>query len=255
MRFSSLDTVVRDTCSLMGDENAENYIRVARSARLVLEELHLLAIPYLKSDWYTISDNYTIALPDDCVQVMRVATLDHLNRVHILGEDPRLRRVKATEYEAPIACDNPDLEVQNTPSGTAYQTVTFYNLNARGNYVGELYGKRERAFTDGVYRWDKQTNILELGSGSEICAGAQLLVEYKSDFGEDMHRLVPQEWSIAISYRIMQLLSAWKDPGKSESLFRNFLRNYQTIKRQSQFMDIKQWTSAIDESRYGAPKW
>ena len=131
----------------------------------------------------------------------------------------------------------------------------FLNLNSRGQYIGEYYGLRNRQFLNGTYRWNKETNCLEFGDGSEIYAGAQMIVEYKSDFGEDMHRLVPKEWAIAISYKIMEMIAAWKDPSKSEAMSRKFIREYQTIKRQAQYMDLKQWHSAIEEARYGGPKW
>jgi hypothetical protein len=234
---------------MMGDEQAERYVTVARSLNHVAEELHLLAIPYFQSEKFLISDNLTVALPKSVIRVLKVAVLDSHARLWLLGQDKNLRRVKANEDAAPVTC--PPTEAGTATSDDA---VVFHNVITGGS-LGEQYGLVERAFTSGSWRHDPLTNILEFGSGLFVTAGNGILVEYKTDFGEDKHRLIPKEWFHAIYYRVLQMLTAAKQPGASQVNFQQFVREYQTVLRASQNVSIEEWEKEVREARYAAPKW
>jgi len=261
LRFTTLDTVVRDVCSMMGDAEFKEYVRVARLGRHVLQELNLLAIPSYRSDWYTIGSSFTVALPSDCIQPTKVGTLDNNGRINLFGTEDRLRIQLDNELDNPVSCDNPDLDHGSTTStttinaSTAGSGVWFSNVNSRGEYIGELYGLRQRPFTNGVYRYDKERNLIEFGVGSAIYEGQQVIIEYKAALGEDQYKLIPVEWSTAIMYRTLQHLDAFKRANVSQVHFRQFLREWATIKRQAQAKPIKEWVAAIEQARYGSPKW
>lgn len=258
MNFITLDQLVRDFCStFLADEKADQYVRVARTIRVILEELHLLAIPFVQTKEFTISDSYTVALPADCIKPLQVGSMNSAGRLNVFAQDIRIRRSTKNAIDNPVDCDNPDhdqpLNVSTVQSTTP--SLVFFNYSSRGGHIGELYGYRHHAGVVGTWRWNQSLGLIEFGDGTDVYSGATVIVEYKSSFGEDIHRLIPSQWQTAISYRAMQHLNAGKSPGASDAHFRQFLREYQTIKRAMAHKSPKEIHEVIESARYGSAKW
>lgn len=258
-RFKTLDQIVRNICSMIGDTQNEGYVRVARLAVQVLEEVNLMGIPQVKTVQVEIGDNLTATLPDDLILVSKVGNVDGNGNIYLMGRDDRIRRVDEYERLNPVSCD--DVEPVNIPTFVPQERVVFYNyynyngLNRWGEYIGERYGVIDRHFLAGTYRYNSSLNILEFGSGYDIVPGNKVFVEYKATMGDDVHRLVPLEWETAIQYRTLQHLTAAKDPPASAAHHRQFIREYYKVKRLLQTMTIQDWQAAIEEARYGAVKF
>lgn len=253
----TLEALVRDYCAIvLGDMKADQYVRVARTMRVVLEELHLLAIPFIQTKELTITDALVAVVPPDCVKPLQIGTLNSDGRIQIFGHDHRIRRTATNDIDNPVDCDNPDYDQTLTSTVPApTDGIVFFNFNGRSGYIGELYGLRRRAFANGTWRWNQAEGVIEFGSGSLIWAGQTVIMEYKSTFGEDIHRLVPKQWQNTINARTSQLLNSNSNPNKAEMQFRQFLREYQTVKRHMQNVPLAELQAHIEEARYSAPKW
>lgn len=253
----SLDTLVRDFCVVVhGDMNQEQYVRVARAMRIVLEEIHLHAIPYIQSREFTISDSLTVALPADCVKPTQVGVMNSSGNIESLGQDLRIRRTYLNNIDNPVSCDNPDYDQElSNPSAPAAESLIFFNFANRDGFVGELYGLRARQHVNGTWRWNQAEGVIEFGSGEAIWSGNTVIVEYKSDFGEDIHKMIPKQWQQAINYRTLQMLTASSNPRASQAHFQQFKTEYFTVKRYMQHKSPEQLQAIVDEARYGAVKF
>lgn len=252
----SLDKMVRDFCAIaLADLKAEQYVRVARAMQIVLEEIHLHAIPYIQSKQFTIADSLTVALPADCVKPTQVGVMNTSGNIEALGQDLRIRRTYLNEIDNPVSCDNPDhdQELSNASSPSA-ESLVFFNFSSRDGFVGELYGLRNRQHVNGTWRWNQAEGVIEFGSGEAIWAGNTVIVEYKSSFGEDIHKMIPKQWQSAINFRTMQFLTM-ANPRVSQMHFQQFKTEYFTVKRYMQHKTPEQLQAIVDEARYGAVKF
>lgn len=258
MRFISLDQLVRDFCIIqLDDPNFEQYVRVARTARIVLEELNLLVIPFVKTIPVTISAGLTIGVPDDCIMPLQLGKMRKDGRLEILHPDINVRRVASNEAQNEPGCDNEDLDQEVTVPGLISDSslgAPFINFSHPGGGLGELYGFRDRRHWLGSWWFNKSSGTIELGTGAEVYEGNALFLEYKATMGEDIHRLIPQEWQNVTSWRILQLLTSASNPRASQANFQQFKIEYSTIKRNSQHLGPKYWEAAINEARYGSLK-
>lgn len=255
MRFVTFDTVVRNICSDMGDVNADGYIRIARCLQVVLEDLNILAFPIVRSEEFTIGDGLTVVLPDDCILPLQVGTLDALGRITLLGQEDRLRRVLKSQAANEVSCDNPDLD-QDTSTTSTGSDVIFFNFTATGNYVGERYGKTNRQHLNGLWRYNKELNLIEFGSGYRVFSGGKVIIEYKASMGDDIHRMIHSEWQPAIKAKTMSDLAAATGQVRvSEFHHQRFLRAYQTLKRMIANQSPQQLRATFLESISGAAKW
>lgn len=228
MKFTTLDSIVRDICSLLGDTNNEQYIRVARVAADAIEQMNLVAFPNIKSDVFTISDNLTVAMPEDCVAIIRVGFIDNRGMIYVMDRDDRIRRVDKYQYENQ-GCE-PEKQVPQVGTFVDPYAYPFLNLSSRYEYIGERYGVSTRQSLMGVYRYNNSMNVIEFGDGSMVAPGVDIVVEYKTTLGDDIHKMIPSEFKIAIQYRAMSLLTAMTNPSLSRSNYDMFLREYRTAK-------------------------
>lgn len=253
----SLDALVRDFCVIqLGDLKQEQYVRVARAMRIVLEELHLHAMPHVQSKQFQISDSLTVAAPPDMVKPLQIGTLDMAGQYQPFGQTTRIRRQAANDMDNPVDCDNPDHD--GTLSSTVPSPadgIVFFNFTGRSGYIGELYGLRKRAFQNGQWRWNQSDGVIEFGTGSYIWSGQTVILEYKSDMGEAVHYMVPKVWQNAISFRTLDLLTSGANPRAAQQHFNRFKTEYYTIKRTMQNVSPAEFHAAIEEARYGSVKW
>jgi hypothetical protein len=245
---------------MMGDLEYTRYMQVMRASLQVMEELNLMVLPFYETIQEQITSNYTISLPKDTIKVLRVGTLSDSGQFYPLGEDESMRRVQRNISQEDPNCEE-DASDSNlvTASGDAYSIpvsdICFFNFNSRGGYYGEYYGLKNRQFLNGTWRHNKQINVLEFGTGGDIQIGQTVLIEYKKAMGADAHRLVPVEWKNAIYFRVIQLLSAFADPGASRAHYQQFVTEYRNVKRQALRMNAKDMLAMIEEQRQGGPKY
>lgn len=259
-RYKTLDYIVRNICALKGDTQAEGYADVMRVAIQVLEEIYLLGVQVVRSEWLTIGDNLTVTLPQDLILVTKVGNLDSNGNLYLMGRDDRIRRVAQFDQLNEVNCNDPET-INNIPlpvvtgADVTAPAFVFFNVNRNGENIGEAYGRRNLQHLSGTWRYNRELNVLELGTGYNLYPGEQVLVEYKSTMGDGVHSLIPLEWETAIQYRVFQHQTAYRDPAASERHHRQFVREFSKTKRILQNMTLDQWQSAIEEAQMGAPKW
>jgi hypothetical protein len=111
--FVTFDELVRMICSYLNDDEASKlYVKVTRFLALALEDLALKTLPNVKSVILPIEDNFTINLPDDFLDIVKVGVCCHNREIKLLG---RNRSLCKTSFPKPavIECCTCDKEEGN----------------------------------------------------------------------------------------------------------------------------------------------
>lgn len=259
--FVTFDETVRLICSYLNDDEASKlYTKVTRFLGLALEDLSLKILPNIKSVILPIQDNFTINLPDDFLDIVKVGVCCHNKQIKVLGRNHKL--CKTSFPKTPVieccTCDKEeDSEHTLTDSGNCCTACTFHNLDSsvgRGNFyfAGHyqyLYGYQPKnQFVTGTYDVDFDNNRLILGDGCEVKVGGDLVVEYSAALSGDKFKLIPRGARSTLMYKVAHMITS------RESDLRSFKREYYELKRSYDRYTLEDWMAAIRPGYHSAPK-
>lgn len=220
--MKSVLDVARIVCTMAGDTTFDTVVATGRLVSSVMDELGLLVLPFYRSEIYTIEDNMTVSLPKDCLLVEKVGVLDCDGRVLWMGRDMNLR-VQAKNEAEKCTCD--------ADTQDPCPVCDFRNVFIGGMWRGEMYGRRTAEFINGMFRYDRQRNVIEFGSGYDTDPGTQVLVEYKSELTPGEYQSVPNDHVLMLAFRTSQLLNLNARPASAQAFEREFRRSMNMLKR------------------------
>lgn len=259
--FVTFDEMVRMICSYLNDDEATKlYTKASRFLALALEDLALKTLPNVKSVILPIEDNFTINLPDDFLDIVKVAVCCHNREIKLLG---RNRNLCNTSFPIPAAiecctCDKKEGSDETLLDDTnCCNACTFHNVDisvGRGawyftNDHTYLYGYQPKdQFITGTYDVDVDNGRLILGHGCEVKVGADLVVEYSAALSGDKFKLIPRQARTALMYKTAHLITS------RDSDLRSFKREYLELKRSYDKYSLADWIAALRRGYYSAPK-
>ena len=205
-KFDTLDNVVIDICSNLGDNDGRMYIEIMRLVRRALDELQFTTMPTFKSILFEMKDNYTIELPDYVKGVTKVAYCDGERIIHLGNkkflERPdlavRINSCTCTESEATDLLKETDTTVESYCSNCC-----FHNYWHNGRF-GEVYGLTPKSFEGGNWRYDYERNRIVFDSGTQIKPGNEYLCECEVQTGNEKIMLIPRDMYQTVRYRVLQ---------------------------------------------------
>lgn len=246
MNFLSFDSVVRQICRNMDDPTAQNYLKVATTLKTVIDQLNIHVFRNFKTDQLVINDNLTVDLPAGCAVVTKVGTLTSKGTIQVFGYDGGLVKL----------ADTPDCgcSEESATSSSSCPACTFHSC-WMGGYYGELYGYRQAQFPNGRWREDYANNRIILGSGYDVEAGGMVLMEYKSSMdNEDAMMQIPSDAYAMLMMRTFQIMTSFSNPGASRAHAQSFKVEYDTYKRASSNVSVKDIISAFRGQHMSAVK-
>lgn len=257
MRFMTFDADVRDICSAMGDDNARMYPRVGKQLRRILDLMNLTTYQTYSTDEFEIGENLNIDLPDNVMEVQKVGVIVD-GQLVVMGYNDKIRRSATAEYDAKNGCtcggkkETTVTSPETTSTSNDYCPVCcFQNVNWGGRMYGEIYGIRPDRFQNGTYRWDRNTNTLEFGSGYDIDAGSKVWVEYKSSLKKSDYNEIQSEMYFCLMFMVQYVLNAASNPQLSAYAMTEFRRHHHQLKTFYQRRNIEDYFDAV-VSNYSA---
>ena len=236
MKFLKFDDVVRDICSSMGDDNASGYLRVARQLRRTLEMLNLTVYQTYETQEFEIGSNLTIKMPDETLEVQKVGIISE-GQLVIMGYNNHIRRAAKITNDAATSCTcggkTETIVVETVKTEDVLNSCPvccFQNVSWNNCLYGEIYGIRPDRFPNGEYRWDRNTNLVEFGSGWDIKAGSKVWIEYKTALNTADYQEIPSEIYFCLLFFVQYILSVSTNPGAANFLMTEFRRHYNQLK-------------------------
>lgn len=235
----------------MGDDNAKYYLRVSKQLRRVLDMMNLTVYQTYETKEFEIGLNLTVSLPDETLEVQKVGIIQDGELV-IMGYNDNIRRAAAAENDAKNACTcggqstTTSVVTTSTTSDNSYCPVCcFQNVHWDGRVYGEMYGVRPDRFQNGTYRWDRNTNSLEFGTGYDIESGSKVWVEYKVSLNKGDYNEIPSEMYLCLAFLVMYLVYFVVDRNLSADAMTEFRRHYHQLKLFYQRRNIEDYFAAI----------
>ncbi len=242
-KYDTLDSLTRDICAIgFNDPEARDYLMVSRAVHRAVEQLNFLISPPIKTQELTINDNYTVDLPSDAVDVLKVGIITD-GIIRIMGRNDHLYNLEVIQDEADYGCSCNETEETTTTTTTqqACMACTFHN-----SPNGELYGLRPKMFQNGQYRYDPIYNRLIMGSGYDIETGGKVVVEYISMTTADDLCLIDKRLFPCIRQRVVSWLKQNSSPTESRIADQLFKREYSLAKRLlTDTYSIQDWAAAF----------
>lgn len=258
MRFLPVDTLVRTICAANGDTVGSDYARTLRLLQVSMRELNLF-IPVIRSELFTIGTDYTVQLPDYVVDILKVGALtESTNEIRHLGRNERLRvgQQNIAAAEEACTCGGSSASTSTTSTdivdGGWCAFCGFNNVWLGGRYFGEFYGRRPNNFPNGTWRFDRDLNKIELGSGTDVTVGGKLLVEFRSSLTEPEYAQFPYECEQPLMWRTLQLLNQ-AQPGVAMGQFQQFKITFTQMQERYKRYTADDWVAAYRGQRHSAP--
>ena len=221
MKYRTIKSVALDLCALhLGDPEGNKEALAIRAIALVMDELSLHINANIVSEKKVIGANFTIQMPESCIDVLKVGVVDNGGRIRIMGRDERIRR--EVPEVAGCSCGNSETQTDEECSACC-----FHNLVDGNFYKGELYGYKPVLFKNGTFRYNEKQNRLEFASGYDVYDGAEVLVEYRAALGGNEYNLIPSPFALAL----IRKAAAEIDTRNSERHMREFNRAYSAYKQ------------------------
>lgn len=238
--FEIADTVILDICAALGDaEGKYKYVEVARNFKRAMHDLNSWILPtYIRSKELTISSNMTVELPSDCLEVLKVGVCTR-DGIYFLNYNNKLYK-RDPKYFDCCDCGEDDNYCNPYKKEKSCTKCTFHNVDIQhGSYlhdgarpfVGKLYGLRPNVDFAGTWKHDQQFNRLIMGSGVNVCPEANIILEYKSDGGDELYALVPRNAFLTLRYRVMQWMNEMTAPNLAGDFERKYQKEYSRFKR------------------------
>jgi hypothetical protein len=232
-RFITLDDFVRNVCAVMDDHECLQYAKCVRMSKMTLGELNML-LPYIKSELFEIESNFTIQMPDDTIDVLKVGYLDSNRQLRVLDKNDNLRVLVASENE----------ECGVDGSSVLANPVSFVNCYVNG-MNGEMFGYRYKGGDVGTWRRNIERNLIELGGGSEVSVGSKLLVEYRTATSNEDIWLIPAESEPAVRWKVLQMMNLSSNQSLSRDAFEFFKISYAQLQDRYRRYSLEDWMLAI----------
>lgn len=213
MKFLTLDQAIRDICGIGGLDAGTKYIPMARNVRLALNEMNMSLLPSVGSGRYTVLDNLSVSMPDDCIEVLKVG--------YVSGDSICIMHRKEIPESTGCSC-----ETEVVAEECTYCNFFGYNYA----YDSVYYGLKRKPVQQ-FYDFDPKTSLLSLEG---VSAGKTVYVTYKSCLSEDTYSAIPSEVMPVLTYRALETYSVSKSELAKASYYRNLLRgavnDYKTFK-------------------------
>jgi len=248
MRFRTISDVARDICAIaLGDPEGTKLAVCARTLRNVLDELNVHINANIVTKRFEIADNFTLGMPNDTMDVLKVGALTDNGRLRIMGVDEGIKRDVPT-----TGCSCSSTESSDTE--TLCSACCFHNA-AWGSSYGELYGYRPPTFPNGMFRYNKRDNRIEFSSGYDVSAGAEVVVEYRAALGGEEYNLIPAEIVNALTFRVSEILNMSSRPGVAQANYQAFARSYYAYKSAQNPYTDADLVAALRGESMSAPKF
>lgn len=246
MKFRTLREVALDLCIIhLGDPEGAKTALAVRALRSVLDELSIHINANIVSKYFTISENYTVQMPADTMDVLKVGVMDTCGRIRWMGTDYGVRR----DIPQTSGCSCTD----TTSTDEVCSACTGHNFFGEGKYgVREHYGYRVPYFPNGTFRFNEKENRIEFGTGYDIAAGAQVLVEYREAYGANEYNLIPAPFAVAVMHKAAALIDM--RPGVAASHMNEFRRAYTAYRNGKFTLTADELVSALKGEFMSAPK-
>lgn len=246
-KFDTLDSLTRDICAIgFNDPEARDYVMVSRAVHRAVEQLNFLITPPIKSVELTINDNYTVDLPGDCVEPIKVGVIVN-GILRIMGRDDNLYNLAVIQNTPNFGCDCNTIV---TTSSTVDTSESCHVCTFHGSHLGELYGLRPRMFSNGKFKFDSAFNRLIMGSGYDIEAGGSIVVEYISMTTADDLCLIDKRLFPCIRSRVVSWLKQNSNPSESAIADRHFKVEYRLAKKlMTDQYSLADWAAAFRGER------
>lgn len=253
MKFITIDDIVRDICIVNLDNNMGMYARVLRAVRTAVDQVNLTYLPVVKSELVEVDTNLIAPLPQDVITVLKVGMITSTGRLTRLIQDPRIRREQYNTMTEDLPefcdCEQPPTGVIEVPTFTPYQvsagvfaSSVFFNVSWNGTFYGELYAANNGMDSEGGWRYNEASNVLEMASGTLVEAGVKVLVEYKS--ASESYQLIPKVARTTITMYALYLIFS-TDPGRSSFYMNEFRRHARQMKHDLAPFDLLAVTNAV----------
>lgn len=236
MRKRKFDDVIMDICAAASDPSGRHKVAFSRFLRNAMEEMNLYAMPTSESQLMRIGDNLTVKLPDEAIDFIKAGVVDESGQIRVLGVNDKLRRSVKSAVPTSCSCG----KATSTASAAAPAVpcdycsfLLFPSVWGYGSYYGERYGLIPNSFPNGEVRYDRNSNTLEFGSGYDISAGGEVVVEYKLAVGAKSLDEIPSEMTNILLHKVLSTWFASKSPDTSAYHFQMFQRHYEQFKRLS----------------------
>lgn len=250
MKYRTLDSVAFDLCSFhLGDPEGTKKSVAVRALRAVMDELSLHVLVNVVSEFKAIAADYTISMPAPCMDILKVGVMGADNRIRIMGRDNLLR--VATEQPVQCSCESSESSESEEPC----PACTFHWYGWGSGAYGEVYGYRPPQFPNGVFRYNKQQNRIEFGSGYDVYDGSQVLVEYQAALEGEGYNLIPSPFVVALTHKAAAMLNSSSRPGVAAYNMQEFRRAYNAFKAGTATYSLDDLIAAIKGESMSSPKF
>ena len=238
--FSSVDRVVRDILSSIGDSKADGYVMCRRQVSRSLADLGTIVFNESQCAAVEVGDDFTIPMPPDCSVPLR------LWKDTELGPRP-LGRLQPLSSD-PIDCDcepqedcssilQPEAGASTADAGQALSSGI--RVDGYFDYFCQSFRSNTDVFENGKWREDPANNRISLTSGYYVFPGSKLTLLYRTFTDKDAEFLIPDTWYEALRCHVLWNVYQTKDPNKAE-MFRRTMRMHIDNAKQNK---MAEWSS------------
>lgn len=243
-KYMCFDELTRDICLYLGDKDARHYATTARFVIQAIRQINLHFVPSIKTVKLVVGDNMAVRAPIDLDLISKMAVCCGGQLKIILNND----NLCMPDQEVVSCCDCPPVENDigdkckeelHKKQSCGCQKCTFHNFDPtyqmRGvdgsfHTINYLYGYSPKNY-NGSYRYDVASGLIVFGSGCDIQAGTEVMLEYKASASIDQLTVIPRS-----AYQVICHYSAWKikmdkRPNEAELERLNFLRESGEFKK------------------------
>lgn len=240
MKLRSFASVVNHICSVnLDDDSGKLRGKVSQALRACLDEFGAHLPTPIRSNYFTVSDSLTIALPTEVSQVTKVGTMCN-GAWTLMSRNESVRRVTIE------ACSCSDT------AGESCAACTFYNVPMGATALGELYGVKANGIQRAEFRYNRDENRLEFGSG--VSSGDQILVEYKTVGSDEDLALIPGEWVNMIGFYVAFAVNQQHRSGVAANNYAAFQSSWNALKAANNPYTGKELIAALMGESMPAPK-
>jgi hypothetical protein len=267
-RYDTFDTVVRDICAYLNDPDAtKKYAQVSRFLLRAMEDLKFQVVGNIKSVLLTIGNNLTAPLPEDYNVVSKIGVCCKSGQLRILHSNDKLC---IPEEEVWTCCDCECPTSINDKNHKGCPSCTFHNMidptqlysgigtmatsdflwfNGLFNYP-YWYGSHSQSFS-GTYRIDDYNNQIVFGTGTDICPGATVVMEYNSALKDSQYGFIEKKYFQVLLHKTATFLTKG---GEQQLEQRNFRREKNNIRRMEQSVTLEDIVYYLQKGLSSAPR-
>lgn len=258
MIFEQLNIVAKDLCEIaLNDPSHKHFMPVLKNCVRELRDLNMLVLPSFKTIEKEVSDNLTVALPDDCMLALKVGVCSNGEIIEIFTSED-----VCVPSETACTCNSTNTTSSETASEDFYSgphrcsfCTFYYNDNRGGTQFHEAYWVRPGMGSMGSFILDETNNSIALGSRSNLEVGDKLLITYKSDStnNNETASLVPQvAWKVLV-YKTREMFGE-QTVGKLNLNRKLYESEYNRIKKFYRRTSKQAWENMILGTKHSDPR-